>query len=228
MFGVASRRLIRNSALRASSRRNHFHSTAISIPRCNKEVNMGIMSMINRSQRRMMSSSAVVDDLVSILNREIESEAEANNDVMPEELAELKATIESDWRVVEPLDGSMTVKLFHKETGVGRAKISVELFCQEREDEDVGGDDDDEEDFSDELAAGVRFDAIVTKAGRALVFNCYSVGTEVRVEGVKIKSVDGLDTKDDTDIYEGPILEEVSIAIDDVLFFFDETYKSTI
>jgi len=175
----------------------------------------------------MMSSSAVVDDLVSILNREIESEEEANNDVMPEELAEIKATIESDWRVVEQQEGNMTGKFFYKETGVGRTKISVELFCQEREDEDVGADDD-EEDFSDELAAGVRFDAIVTKAGRALVFNCYSVGTEARVDGVKIKSVDGLDTKDDTDIYEGPILEEVSIAIDNILFFFDETYKSTI
>lgn len=164
--------------------------------------------MINQSQRRMMSSSAVVDDLVSILNREIESEEEANNDVMPEELAEIKATIESDWRVVEQQEGNMTGKFFYKETGVGRTKISVELFCQEREDEDVGADDD-EEDFSDELAAGVRFDAIVTKAGRALVFNCYSVGTEARVDGVKIKSVDGLDTKDDTDIYEGPILEEL-------------------
>lgn len=75
---------------------------------------------------------------------------------MPEELAELKAEIETNWRVVESTEpGNMIVKLFRKEGEIGGAKVMIQFNCQDRENEEL-----DEGENMDELASGVRFEAV--------------------------------------------------------------------
>eukprot|EP00814_Leptocylindrus_danicus_P011735 CAMPEP_0116030040 /NCGR_PEP_ID=MMETSP0321-20121206/16590_1 /TAXON_ID=163516 /ORGANISM="Leptocylindrus danicus var. danicus, Strain B650" /LENGTH=211 /DNA_ID=CAMNT_0003504715 /DNA_START=244 /DNA_END=879 /DNA_ORIENTATION=+ len=152
------------------------------------------------------ASSSVRDDLSTILAREIEEEEANVNVEMPEELAEIKADIERNWRVVESTEpGNMIVKLFRKEAGgIGGAKVMIQFNCQDREDEEL-----DEGQGMDELASGVRFEAVLTKAGRGLVFSCFTIDTEVHIESVSLRAADDIDAEDDGTFYRGPEMHEL-------------------
>jgi len=194
---------------------SHHHSVANTIDRNN------ISSV--KLWKRSMSSTSDGEDLASILTREIEDEESSGNDSMPEELVELKTEIEAQWRIVNQSDsepGSMIVKMFRKEAGVGGAKISVEFNCQDREEDEV---DDavvsEDEENVEELASGIRFDAIITRAGRSLIFSCVTLGTEIQVEEVCIRAA-ASDTSiktDDTELYGGPTLDELEVDLQESL-----------
>lgn len=102
------------------------------------------------------------------------------NKELPQDLADLKATIEKQWKVVE--DGA-TTSLFRT---MGSQKVHVSFHCQdtvEELSEEYEPDDEEEED-----GAPVRFTVTVTKTGKTLTFACFSQYGQVQVEGVSATS----------------------------------------
>ena len=169
------------------------------------------------------SKSSVSSDLALILAREIDEETSGGNFGMPEELVELKAEIETQWRIVDESiseTGSMIVKMFRKEPGVGGGKISIEFNCQDREDGGSDIVDDDEE----ELASDIAFDAIITRAGRSLIFSCSTAGTDIVVEEVCIRTADSAANSNDEEFYSGPTLTDLEVDLQESLnsFVIDE------
>ena len=99
---------------------------------------------------------------------------------MPQELSDVRETIEKSWKIIE--SGAST-DLFKIDSGSN--KIRVSFHCQdtlELESEVYDDEEDDEEE--DEPAAPVRFTVTVTKAGKSLNFACFSEDGEVKIEGV--------------------------------------------
>lgn len=99
---------------------------------------------------------------------------------MPEELLDLRNTIEESWKIVE--NGAST-DLFKIDSGSN--KIQLSFHCQDtlEVDEEAGAYSDDEDD-EEEPASPVRFTVTVTKAGKSLNFACFSEYGEVKIEGV--------------------------------------------
>lgn len=90
--------------------------------------------------------------------------------IMPEELIDLKSNKETELTILDGKgDGNMVVKMFRKEPGIGRSKVSVEFNCQDREEEELMDDSDD--DTHEELAAGMKVDATITRSGKSLIFS---------------------------------------------------------
>ena len=166
-----------------------------------------------RSSCRLFSSQEISETktaLLEILSREEKEEEELENLELPEDLMELKTTIEKSWKIVE---NNASTDLFKIDT-LSNNKIQVSFHCQdtiedEQEDQNVYDDDDnDEELFSDDIdnddddddddmveeeeAAAVRFTVTVTNtAGKSLVFACFSELGKVCIDGV---STGGLST----------------------------------
>lgn len=61
---------------------------------------IGVDGLLNH-QRSVFFSTKAKSNLLDILAREEAEEHELGNTTMPDELADLKATIEKDWRIVE-------------------------------------------------------------------------------------------------------------------------------
>ena len=77
---------------------------------------------------RSMSSSTYREDLSVILVREIDAEKDTCNNVMPEELDDLKLDTETEWTILDgKSDGNMVVKIFLKDPDIGGSKVSVEF-----------------------------------------------------------------------------------------------------
>ena len=137
-------------------------------------------------------SSESKSTLLDILAREQQEEEDTGNIEMPDELLELKNTIEESWKIVE--DSGATTNLFRIENPSNN-KIQVSFHCQDTveavddydydDDEGLGGEEginDDEED--EEVSSPVRFTVTVTKAGRSLTFACFSEFGQVKIDGV--------------------------------------------
>jgi len=155
----------------------------------------------NCSRRQFSSESTESSSksaLLEILAREEQEEAEIGNTELPTELLDLKTTIEESWKIVE--DGA-TTDLYKIDNTSNNAKIQVSFHCQdtieavdvgeldygdddEDDDDEVLHEDDNDEDVDDEVSSPVRFTATVTKAGKSLVFACFSELGQVRIEGV--------------------------------------------
>jgi complement component 1 Q subcomponent-binding protein len=127
-------------------------------------------------QCRLFSSEAK-STLVDILAREEKEERDMGNTEMPPELADLKATVEKDWKVVE--DGA-TTSMFRS---MGSQKIQLSFHCQDTI-EEVSDDYEEEGDEEEEDPSPVRFTVTITKTGKTLTFACFSDYGQVRVEGV--------------------------------------------
>jgi hypothetical protein len=128
-------------------------------------------------------------DLSDILKREFDEEESQGNAVMPEELAELKATVEEDWNIVDSeLDGSSaTLKLFRR---TGAAKVAITVHCQDT----IAAESEEGEEYFDEdeeePPVSVRFTVTVQRAGRTMVLTCLSEDATATVERVAIVSGD--------------------------------------
>ena len=133
----------------------------------------------NNPSRQSFSSKAT---LLDILSREENEEIDTGNTEIPEELLDLRSTIEESWKIVE--NGAST-DLFKIDSGSN--KIQLSFHCQDtlEVDEEAGVySDEDDEDGEEEPASPVRFTVTVTKAGKSLNFACFSEYGEVKIEGV--------------------------------------------
>lgn len=128
-----------------------------------------------RSQR-LMSSQTLSD----ILARELAEEKEEGRDQMPQELADLKADIEQQWKIVD--DGATTRMI----STVGSSKVVITFHCQDS----VEGTEEGYDEEGEEPAVPYRFEILVSKAGNTLVLNCISEAGEVLVDGVATSTED--------------------------------------
>jgi complement component 1 Q subcomponent-binding protein len=174
-----------------------------------------IMTMTARATPPLVSPryfSSAADELKDILERERDEEIE--NETPPQELLELRATVENDWKIVEPDNASF--KLVKK----GSPKVSLSVHCQDYLDEMEHGMDggDGGEDEGEDFVPPLRFTAIVTKAGKSLVFQCLSENGMPRIEavGVTKDSVDNILANGvDKMQYQGPEFTELAEDLQD-------------
>ena len=118
-------------------------------------------------------------ELLEVLAREQQEEVESGNMELPSELADLKATLENDWRIVDDQASAMT-NLFLKDS---THKVQVSFHCQDTiEDAENEAFVDTEE--GDEPSPAVRFTVTVSNKGKTLVVNCISEFGEGKIEGV--------------------------------------------
>ena len=142
------------------------------------------------------SFSAATDTLLDILQREYDEEKENQNDVMPDELSDLMATIQGrDWKIV---DQGATTRLF---TTRGARKVQILFHCQDTVEEVEEVEEEEEDD-----APAFRFTVTVSKAGKTMVFICQSRYAECFVESVNVTSTDVslLDNGTPSEEYQGP------------------------
>lgn len=126
---------------------------------------------------RCFSSEALSD----ILARELGEEVEEGRAEMPEDLVELKSTIEKDWKIVD--DGA-TTRLFRS---IGATKVVVSFHCQ---DSVEGVDQQYVEENNEEPAVPFRFEILVAKTGNTLVLNCISNAGATAVDGAAMTTED--------------------------------------
>ena len=119
-------------------------------------------------------SSEAQSHLIDILGREEKEEKDSGNLKMPEELATLKTTLESNWKIVED-NASLTMFLKDK-------KVQVSFHCQDTVEADPSYDEAEDED--EEPVSAVRFCVTASKAGKTLVISCVSEFGEAKIEGV--------------------------------------------
>jgi hypothetical protein len=143
------------------------------------------------SSTRAAFSSTTTTTLIDLLKREQAEEAE-NTATMPAELANLKALLEKDWKIVD--DGAMT--RLHK-TLESSAKVQVVFHCQDMvqyEDEDFMPEEEEqegeqEEEEEEESAVPIRFTVTITKAGKTLAMTCLTTeDLNASIQGVVVTS----------------------------------------
>ncbi|CAB9516123.1 expressed unknown protein [Seminavis robusta] len=158
---------------------------------------------------RPFSSGA--QTLSDVLARELAEETEEGRDQIPEELAELKSSIEKDWKVVD--DGAITRLI----RSIGASKVVVSFHCQDTVD---GAEDYVEEEEGEEPALPFRFEILVSKAGNTLVLNCISNAGETTVDGVAMTTED-IESVQANGIgrnnYQGPEFQELAEDLQEAL-----------
>jgi complement component 1 Q subcomponent-binding protein len=158
---------------------------------------------------------------LDILAREEQEERDTGNTEMPPQLKELKATIEQGWRIVE--DGAVT-DLFRIDSS---HKVQVSFHCQDTV-EDVIGEYGETEEEDEEASAPVRFTVTITKAGKSLVFACFSEYGQVKIEGVSTAAtpVETIHENQGTlakPLYQGPDYLELAEDLQEALeIYLDE------
>ncbi|KAG7347217.1 mitochondrial glycoprotein [Nitzschia inconspicua] len=166
---------------------------------------------------RLFSSEAKTV-LLDIMAKEEQEEIDSGNTKIPPDLKDLKATIEQNWRIVE--DGA-TTSLFRKQHS---HKIQVSFHCQDTVDELV---DDEFSDDEEEPSPAVRFTVTITKAGKSLVFACFSEFGSCRIEGVSTTGTSPETVHDNQGTlakqeYQGPDFMELAEELQDQLLIYLE------
>lgn len=173
------------------------------------------------------------DDLPSILARELAEEERLESNVMPEDLANLLSNhIEPTWRLVDTPSHAV-VRLHRRET-VSGSKVVVRFHCQDTLPPDLDllqqGIDaitPENESDEDEDPDPVRFDVIVTRAGKSLVFRCISDNAAAVVEGTVVRNEDDQETTkvdpNNSDLYEGPDFTDLPEDMQSALTDFVQT-----
>jgi len=164
----------------------------------------------SKTTPRYFSSAA--DTLKEILQRELDEEISEGRLDLPAEIAELKATIEKDWKIVD--DGAATRLI----RSVGASKVVVSFHCQDTVDEleEEYNEEDNEDD--EEPAAPFRFQILVTKAGSTLVVGCLSTFGVTTVESASVSTED-VETIQangiNRNLYQGPEFPELAEDLQD-------------
>lgn len=182
------------------------------------------------------SSSKSFSTLPNLLQREIDEEAANPLNDMPSDLSELKDTLSAEWTIVEgntasSSTDSATVKMYKKENLLNGSKVTITFHCQDSLNPEelgffqsaadtasdvmgVNGNDEDlDEDGED--STPIKFDVMISRAGKVMHLSCMSEAAEVSIDGVTISpSVEAID---DEDLYRGPMLEDLPEDVKDAL-----------
>jgi complement component 1 Q subcomponent-binding protein, mitochondrial len=158
------------------------------------------------ANRAFASSAQTLSDMLA---KELAEETEEGRTEMPEDLAELKSTIEKDWKIAD--DGA-TTRLIRS---IGTTKVVVSFHCQDTVE---GADDGYTEEDGEEPAMPFRFEVLVSKAGNTLVLNCISNAGTTTVDGVALTAED-IESVQANGIgrnnYQGPEFPELAEGLQD-------------
>jgi complement component 1 Q subcomponent-binding protein len=158
-----------------------FYLSSAAVESLPKDANLMALSVAG-TRRAFSSESQSV--LLDILAKEEQEEHHLGNTELPAELADLKATIEQDWRVVE---NGATTSLYKK---VHSHKVHLSFHCQDTVEEMISEYGETEVvDDDEEVSAPVRFTITVSKAGKSLVFSGFSEYGQIKIEGVSTTAV---------------------------------------
>lgn len=186
---TAAKKTFRSAAAAATTATTRPATAEVLIPFSTMTSTRGVRQFSTSSP---LSSSESKSALLEILAREEKEEEELGNLELPEELGTMKKKIEKSFKIVE--DGAST-DLFKIDSSSGN-KVHVSFHCQDtietvddqiydEQEETLGDGDDIEADAEeDEVSSPVRFTVTVTKAGKSLVFACFSEFGEVKIDGV--------------------------------------------
>jgi hypothetical protein len=176
-----------------------------------------------------------------LLAREENEEIDTGNTEMPQDLSDLRNTIQASWKIVDG-DGGASTNLF--KIDASNKKIQVSFHCQDIIEVDVEVDEeleDDEEDESfiddinddneeggeeDEPSPPVRFTVTVAKAGKTLNFACFSEYGEVRIDGVSVTTSSTAEYVHDHQgqlpkmEYQGPDFEELAEDLQEAMVVY--------
>jgi len=177
--------LRRGSALRWTASRVGRSATAVPLAESSSSSSSHRVGGIVPAPIVRSFSSEAQTSLVDILNREYQEEVETGNLELPQELADLKASLETDWKIVVD-DDAATTQLFWKSK-----KVQVSFHCQDSvEDfdnldmEELEEGEAEEGDDEEEPVDAIRFCVTLSKAGKTLVYNCLSEFGQVKIESV--------------------------------------------
>jgi complement component 1 Q subcomponent-binding protein, mitochondrial len=166
-----------------------------------------VATAVKPASNKFFSSSA--NTLADMLAKELAEESEEGSTEMPEDLAELKSTIEKDWKIVD--DGA-TTRLFRS---IGSTKVVVSFHCQDTVE---GVEDSQADEDGEEPAMPFRFEILVSKAGNTLVLGCISSGGTATVDGVAMTTED-IESVQANGIgrnnYQGPEFPELAEGLQD-------------
>lgn len=162
---------------------------------------LGSRSGVFSCHRPFSTSTEILSE---ILAKELQEEIDEQRDTMPEDLKELKSTIEQDWKIVD--DGALTRLV----RSIGGSKVVLTFHCQDTVE---GLEEQYIDEVDEEPAVPFRFEILVSKAGNTLVLNCISNAGVTTVDGAAMTSdsieslqSDGLNKNQ----YQGPEFSELS------------------
>ena len=169
---------LRSNALKTIGRSSLRQVRSLPTARWTETLSPKVAPALHRVNRCFSSSAKTLADMLA---KELAEETEEGRTEMPEDLAELKSTIEKDWKIVD--DGA-TTRLIRS---IGATKVVVSFHCQDTVE---GVDDEYAEEDGDEPALPFRFEILVSKAGNTLVLNCISNAGTTTVDGAAMTTED--------------------------------------
>eukprot|EP00980_Cylindrotheca_fusiformis_P028030 scaffold22577_cov122-Cylindrotheca_fusiformis.AAC.9 len=144
-------------------------------------------------------------NLLDILSAEHNEEVSSRNTEIPQALSDLKAKLETTWRVV---DDAASTQMFSKDK-----KVQISFHCQNAVDQM-----DSEEYEDEEPVSPFHFTITVPKAGKTLTIDCLSDSGLVRVESVRTTVSD----VEDENMYQGPDFLELDESLQDAFSAYIE------
>lgn len=177
-------------------------------------------------------SSSNFSTLADLLKREITEENENPLNEIPEDLSELKSKLSEHWTIVDGKPSSSdgaTVKMYKKQNLSNGSKVTVTFHCQDSLNPEelgflqsaanaaadtVGGEGEEDE----EISSPIKFDVIVTRAGKAMHMSCTSENAEAILDGISVSPSE--EAIDDESLYRGPMLEDLPEDLKDALDLF--------
>ena len=174
----------------------------------------------------LVSRSSNFSTLPELLQREINEENDNPLNEMPTDLAELKSKLSESWTIVDGAsvgssDGA-TVKMYRKNNLDNGSKVTITFHCQDSLDpNDLGflqgaaeeamdalnasGNPDDDQEEEDSVP--IKFDVMVSKAGKIMHLSCMSQDAEATIDGITISTSE--EDLENEDLYRGPMLEDL-------------------
>ncbi len=178
------------------------------------------------------TSSRYFSSLPEILQREITEEAENPLNEMPPDLSQLKSAISEHWTILDgkaasSSDGAL-VKMYKKENLPNGSKVTLTFHCQDSLNPEelgffesaanaasdvVGAEPGSDEEDDEEPSTPVKFDVMISRAGKIMHLSCTSENAEVIIDGITISPSE--ESVDDGDLYRGPVLEDLPEDVKD-------------
>lgn len=171
-------------------------------------------SAINQGSSASFSSKA---SLLDMLNREHQEEIDTGNTAIPQDLADLKASLESSWKIVEK-GASINMQSLRDD------KVRVSFHCQDTVEVEAEYDEDEE----DPPTAPVRFTVTVIKSNKSLNFACFSEEGAIKIEGISTTAASTVDYVHDHQgmlpkiEYQGPDVTELAEDLQEGLYHYLE------
>jgi Mitochondrial glycoprotein len=145
--------------------------------------------------QKLYFSDSSAASLTSILEREINEENEDQTGEIPEDLAQLKREVETEWRIVDGVTpgspSTALTRMYKKEASQNGSKIMIEFHCQDTE--ELGEDEDIEQPLEELSSHSVNFTVTVSRAGTRMIMDCATEETQIVVAGARLEDNDSGD-----------------------------------